>query len=227
LKRRVLIVEDDLALRVGLRDALLGEGFDVTVASDGDEGHELLLTRRFDLVLLDLMLPGRGGLALLRELRSHDRDTEVLVLTAKGDESDRVLGLELGADDYVTKPFSLRELIARVRARLRRREKGEAAPLQFALGAAEVDLEAFQVKVGGRVHPLSPKEAAMLALLWRERGAAVSRNRFLDEVWGSEQFVGTRTIDTHVLNLRAKLEPDPARPRFLLTVHGVGYRLEA
>ncbi|MBK8099094.1 MAG: response regulator transcription factor [Planctomycetes bacterium] len=225
---RILLVEDDRTLRTALRDALTGEAHEVVVAADGHEARAALRGGVFDLVILDVMLPGPSGLELLRELRQRDTRTPVLLLTARGDESDKVLGLDLGADDYVPKPFSLRELLARVKALLRRVERPQAAAVrQFLLGDARVDLDAFQLVRAGTVHALSPKEAAMLALLRQELGKAVSRARFLTEVWGGDQFVGDRTIDTHVLNLRQKLEADPKQPRFLLTVHGVGYRLVA
>ena len=223
---RLFLVEDDRTLRVALTDAFAGEGHEVVAAADGHEARALLRERRFDLVVLDVMLPGPSGLELLRELRARDTDTPVLLLTARGEEGDKVLGLELGADDYVTKPFSLRELLARVKAMLRRRQQGDsAAVLQFTLGDAHVDLAAFTVTRGGNAVTLSPKEAAMLALLRRHAGRAVSRGLFLNEVWGGDQFVGDRTIDTHMLNLRNKVEADSKQPRFLLTVHGVGYRL--
>ncbi|MEM7200388.1 MAG: response regulator transcription factor [Planctomycetota bacterium] len=231
MSRRILLVEDDPTLRIGLDDALAGEGYAVTTAADGDSAHELLFSRHFDLVVLDLMLPGRGGLELLRELREAQQQVPVLVLTARGDETDKVLGLELGADDYVTKPFGLRELLARVRALLRRVgghgiDRAPAAPPRFAIGAVAIDLEAYQMVRDGEVMPLSPTEVAMLALLRAQAGKAVSRERFLDEVWGSDQFVGPRTVDTHMLHLRQKVEVEPRQPRYLRTVHGVGYRLE-
>lgn len=226
---RVLLVEDDRTLRIGLRDALASEGHEVVVAADGHEGRACLREQRFDLVVLDVMLPGPSGLELLRELRGRDGDTPVLLLTARGDEGDKVLGLELGADDYVTKPFSLRELLARVKAMLRRRERPDAAlPAfveQFVLGDARIDLAAFTVVRGTASHTLSPKEAGMLRLLRQRLGRAVARADFLREVWGGSPFVGDRTIDTHMLNLRQKVEADHKQPRFLLTVHGVGYRL--
>jgi DNA-binding response OmpR family regulator len=225
----VLLVEDDRTLRTALGDALAGEGHAVVAAADGHEARALLRAQRFDLAVLDVMLPGPSGLELLRELRARDGDTPVLLLTARGEEGDKVLGLELGADDYVTKPFSLRELLARVKAMLRRRERagaGQSAFVeQFTLGDAAVDLAAFTVTRGGAVHALSPKEAGMLRLLRRRGGRAVARAEFLREVWGGAPFVGDRTIDTHVLNLRHKVEADAKQPRFLLTVHGVGYRL--
>jgi two-component system, OmpR family, alkaline phosphatase synthesis response regulator PhoP len=244
--KRLLLVEDDRALATGLSDAFRLEGFEVTATRDGAKGGELALTRDFDVVVLDLMLPGRNGLDLLRELRAKGRTTPVLVLTARGEEADKVVGLEVGADDYVTKPFSLRELVARVRALVRRagagarggrggrgdagRDEaegaGEIAPAKFELGDARVDLAAFTLARGGTTHALSRREAALLALLFERRGRAVSREQILKLAWDDGgDHVGTRTIDTHVLNLRQKLEADPARPKWLLTVHGVGYRL--
>lgn len=230
MSHRLLIVEDDRALRVGLEDTFVEEGFAVTACGDGDRALDLCREQAFDLYILDLMLPGRGGLELLQQLRRDAVAAPVLLLTARGDESDKVLGLELGADDYVTKPFGMRELLARVRAMLRREERlgsgAAAVPEQFVLGRIEVDLSAFELRRDGQQIALSPKEAGMLRLLWSELGKAVRRERFLDEVWGSsEQFVGPRTVDTHMLNLRQKLEQDPRQPQHLLTVHGVGYRL--
>lgn len=226
MSKRLLVVEDELALRRGLEDSFREEGYDVTVCSDGDEARAVMLERHFDLMVLDLMLPGRSGLELLKELRESGQSTPVLLLTARSDESDKVLGLELGADDYVTKPFGLRELLARVRALLRRNgQVSRALEQQFFLGPIRVDLAAFVLERDGEVHALSPKEAGMLALLRSEQGKAVRREKILDEVWGTEQFVGPRTVDTHMLNLRQKLEPDPKVPRYLLTVHRVGYRL--
>jgi len=223
---RILLVEDDLTLRTALGDALSGEGHAVTVAADGHEARALLRDQRFDLCVLDIMLPGPSGLELLRELRQRDGDTPVLLLTARGEEGDKVLGLELGADDYVTKPFSLRELLARVKAMLRRRDRDASALVeQFSLGSAHVDLAAFTLRRDGTTHKLSPKEAGMLRLLRQRQGRAVSRADFLAEVWGGDEFVGDRTIDTHMLNLRQKLEQDHKQPRHLLTVHGIGYRL--
>jgi two-component system alkaline phosphatase synthesis response regulator PhoP len=231
--KRLLLVEDDRALSTGLSDAFRLEGFEVTLARDGVKARALAFEREFDVAILDLMLPGRSGLDVLRELRAKGRALPILILTARGGESDKVVGLELGADDYVTKPFSLRELAARVRALVRRAgAKGEAAAppaaTRFALGDAEVDLEAFTLKRAGTTHALSRREAALLALLWERRGRAVSRDQILRHAWSDGgDSVGARTIDTHVLNLRQKLESDPAQPKLLLTVHGVGYRLQA
>ena len=225
----ILLVEDDRTLRTTLADALRGESYAVTTAADGHEALAALRGAAFALLILDVMLPGPSGLEILRTLRARDRDTPVLLLTARSSEGDKVLGLELGADDYVTKPFSLRELLARVKALLRRGERGVAGVAvagRFSLGAVEVDLDAYEVRRDGAVLRLSPKEAAMLSLLWHERGRTVSRARFLAAVWpDGGQSVGDRTVDTHLLHLRQKLEADPKSPRWILTVHGVGYRL--
>jgi DNA-binding response OmpR family regulator len=225
MPHHLLLVEDDHAIRTVLNDALVTDGHQVTTAADGDEATALLRQHTFDLVVLDVLLPGPSGLEILQALRRRDQRTPVLLLTARGGESDKVLGLELGADDYVTKPFSLRELRTRVRVLLRRNERPPAAATgQFRIGSCDVDLDAYELRRGRTVHRLSPTEAAMLALLWQERGRVVDRARFLKEVWGSAA-IGDRTIDTHLLHLRQKLERDPKAPRHLLTVHGVGYRL--
>jgi DNA-binding response OmpR family regulator len=223
----LLLVEDDRAIRTVLQDALANDGHQVTAAADGDEATALLRGRTFDLLVLDVMLPGPSGLEILQALRRVDQDTPVLLLTARSSEGDKVLGLELGADDYVTKPFSLRELRTRVRVLLRRRERGDGAARptgRFRIGGVDVDLDAYELRRGRTVARLSPTEAAMLALLWQERGRVVDRARFLQAVWGGAP-IGDRTIDTHLLHLRQKLEVDPKAPRHLLTVHGVGYRL--
>jgi DNA-binding response OmpR family regulator len=221
----LLLVEDDPSIRTVLQDAMQTDGHVTTVASDGDEALATLRERRFDLLILDIMLPGPSGLEILRHVREQDRDTPILLLTARSSESDKVLGLELGADDYVTKPFSLRELRARVKALLRRRETDTTSPTgRFSIGSIDVDLAAYELRRDGNVHRLSPTESAMLALLYRERGRVVDRSMFLTEVWGGTT-IGDRTIDTHLLHLRKKLEADPKQPKHLLTVHGVGYRL--
>lgn len=224
----LFLVEDDRTLRTTLADAFAGEGHVVTTAADGDEAMAILRTRTFDLLVLDVMLPGPSGLEILQAVRKRDRKQPVLLLTARSSEGDKVLGLELGADDYVTKPFSLRELLARVRALLRRADVAVVAEPQgrFALGSLQVDLDAYEVRGrDGAVQRLSAREAAMLAVLWRERGKVVSRARFLQDAWGGDANVGDRTIDTHVLHLRQKLERDAKAPKHVLTVHGVGYRL--
>ena len=224
---RILVVEDEEAMVAGLQYALEREGYEVAVARDGAAALELLRKSAPDLVLLDVMLPRRSGFDVLAQLRRDGREVPVILLTAKNQEIDKLHGFDLGADDYVTKPFSLVELLARVRARLRRRasEVGEV-PDELVLGPARVDLRAMHVTLGERVEELSLREVDMLRLLWRERGRPVSRERFLEEVWGHDTFPTTRTVDQHMLNLRQKVESEPANPRHLLTAFGVGYRLE-
>jgi DNA-binding response OmpR family regulator len=223
---QLLLVEDDRTIRTVLGDALRTDGHELTVAQDGDEAMALLRERRFDLLILDVLLPGPSGLEILQALRRRDQRTPVLLLTARSSEGDKIVGLELGADDYVTKPFSLRELRTRVRVLLRRIERSPAGPAgRFCLGELEVDLDAYEVRRGQDVQRLSPTEAAMLTILWREKGRVVDRALFLREIWDGAGSVSNRTIDTHLLHLRQKLERDPKTPRLLVTVHGVGYRL--
>lgn len=231
---RLLIVEDDRSLRETLSETFEAGGYEVHTAKDGREAETALFARHYDLILLDVMLPHRNGIDLLRDLRRAKVATPVLLLTVKNRENDKVVGFDAGADDYVTKPFSLRELEGRVRALVRR---GRAAspvapsrssptvPGRFRLGPCEVDLEQFVVTSDDARTPLSQKEARMLALLAAVEGRVVTRDEFLEQIWGDD-VVSHRTIDTHVLHLRQKVEPDPTSPRYLVTVHGVGYRLE-
>jgi two-component system alkaline phosphatase synthesis response regulator PhoP len=219
-------VDDEPEIVRGLEDNLRFEGYDTSAAFDGEEGLRRACTEAPDLILLDVMMPKRSGADVCRELRRRGVDVPVIMLTARGEEPDRVRGLELGADDYVTKPFSLRELLARVRAVLRRpgpRRKFET----FVFGDARIDLRARRVfKAGMELH-LTRKEFDLLVYLVEHRGDVVTRDRLLDEVWGYERFPTTRTVDTHVLRLRRKLERDPDRPVWIETVHGQGYRFAA
>lgn len=225
--RRILVVEDEESLAVGLEYALSREGFEVVLARDGAAASECLRREAFDLLLLDVMLPRKSGFDILASLRREGRELPVILLTAKNQEIDKVHGFDLGADDYVTKPFSLVELLARVKARLRSRTDSSLdCPATIEIGPARVDLRALRATLDGRVSELSLREADMLRLLWRERGRPVSRERFLQEVWGHESSPTTRTVDQHMLKLRQKVERDPALPRHLLTAFGVGYRLE-
>lgn len=227
-KVRILLVEDEEALVAGLSYSLEREGYDVLIARDGAEALDVLQQGAPDLVLLDVMLPKRSGFDVLSTLRREGRTLPVILLTAKGQEADKVKGLDLGADDYVTKPFALAELMARIRAGLRRHAMDvEDVPDGFELGPVRIDLRAMQaIHTDGPAHELSVREVDMLSLLWRERGRPVSRERFLDEIWGSSRFPTTRTVDQHVAKLRQKVERDPANPQFLRTAFGVGYRLE-
>ncbi|HKW91455.1 MAG TPA: response regulator transcription factor [Methylomirabilota bacterium] len=223
---RILIVDDEPEMVRGLEDNLRFEGYQTVAAGDGKRGLALALSEAPDLILLDVMMPGMSGWDLCRELRQRGFDTPVIMLTARGEEVDRVLGLELGADDYVTKPFSLRELMARIRAVLRRpgpRQKFE----EFAFGDARVHLRARQAFKGGREVRLTRKEFDLLRYLIEHPGEVITRDRLLDEVWGYERFPTTRTVDTHILRLRQKFESDPERPAHILTAHGQGYRFVA
>jgi DNA-binding response OmpR family regulator len=225
-KPLVLLVEDEESMVAGVEYALKREGYDVAVARDGAAAVDALRASSPDLVLLDVMLPKRNGFDVLEWIRRSGRTTPTILLTAKGGDADKVRGFDLGADDYVTKPFSLAELLARVRARIRRRDVNEAGPETIDLGGIVVDLKALLVRRDGATEPLTPREADMLRLLWRERGKAVPRARFLDEIWRAPD-VTTRTVDQHVAQLRKKIERDPAHPTAVVTVFGVGYRLEA
>ena len=220
---RILIIDDEPEMVRGLEDNLRFEGYQTLSATNGTDGLDLALREGPDLVLLDIMMPRLSGWDVLRGLRAKQRDLPVIMLTARGEEVDRVLGLELGADDYVTKPFSLRELLARVRAVLRR--PGPRQRLEtFAFGDIRLHVRARQVFKAGREVRLTRKEFELLHYLAEHPGEVITRDRLLDEVWGYEQFPTTRTVDTHVLRLRQKLERDPERPVHLLTVHGQGYR---
>jgi DNA-binding response OmpR family regulator len=223
---RILIVEDELAMRTALEDVLEGEGYRALSASDGERGLQRALEEKPDLILLDIMMPKLDGFAVCAELRRRSFTMPILMLTAKGLVEDRVTGLDVGADDYLVKPFSTEELLARVRALLRRVQRQTHAPRVLKLGAAEIDL-ARQTAVRGRkeLH-LTAKEFAMLRLMAETPGEPVSRERFLDVVWGYTAFPTTRTVDNHVASLRAKLEEDPEAPKWLKTVHGTGYKLE-
>ena len=226
--RRILLVEDNADLAFGLRNNLEIEGYEVEVVADGAAGLERARGSRPDLLILDLMLPRLDGFRLLQALREKDHDTPVLILTARGEESDKVRGLKLGADDYVTKPFGVLELLARVEALLRRgRAKappGPARPARF--GDVVVDPATRTVARGGRSVELTPKEYDLLVALLSRGGAVATRVELMREVWGYSDDVVSRTIDTHIGELRRKLEADPAAPRHILTARKVGYRLE-
>lgn len=225
---RILVVEDEAPLRMALVDALCAERFGVLEAADGDAGLELALQEGPDLILLDLMLPGRDGFSVLRALREDRLASHVIILSARGEEWDRVQGFEYGADDYVVKPFSMRELLLRIRA-LERRESGgapgvEADSGKIRIGDADVDFAAYCVTRGKERMGLSRRELEMLRYFLAHEGETLDRLRILSDVWGPSENPTTRTIDTHVLKLRKKLESDPANPKHLITVHGVGYR---
>lgn len=221
----ILIVEDDLAILRGLTDNLKLQKYEVIAATDGEAGCRLALEKKPDLMILDLMLPSMSGFEICRKLRSEGFTKPILMLTARGEESDRVLGLDLGADDYVTKPFSIRELLARVRALLRRTETAETLPEELKFDDVFVDFKKYEARKAGRLLEMTRKEFGILRLLAAKEGNAMTRDDLLNEVWGYENFPTTRTVDTHIAMLRAKIEENPAEPRRLITVHGVGYKL--
>jgi len=222
---KVLVVEDDAAIMLGLVDNLEAESYEVLTAADGLAAYRSIVEQKPDLVILDLMLPKLSGYEVCRRARAERITTPIMMLTARGEEGDRVLGLDLGADDYVTKPFSMPELLARVRALLRRAYPSNDLPDELRIGDVAVDFKRYVASKGERKLELTPKEFGVLRFLASRAGAVVRRDELLDEVWGYNAEVTTRTVDTHVASLRAKLENEASEPRFLLTVHGVGYKL--
>lgn len=222
---RILIADDEPAIVMAVRDELVFEGYDVEAAGSGPEAITLARRVRPDVLLLDLMLPGRNGFDVCRTLRPERPDLWIIMLTVRGQEADRVTGFEAGCDDYVTKPFSLRELVSRVKVGLRRASSRTPGRREV-FGAVEVDLAARTVTRAGTPVDLTPKEFEILALLLRRAGEAISRDEFLDTVWGKDVHVTHRTVDTHMSSLRRKLEEDPDRPAHIVGVRGVGYRLD-
>jgi two-component system alkaline phosphatase synthesis response regulator PhoP len=222
---RILLVEDDPGLQRTLRDRLESEGYGVEVAAEAEQGLARALAGGFDLLILDVTLPGRSGFELCRELRERGLGTPLMMLTARGQLADRVQGLKLGADDYVVKPFEMAELLARVEARLRLRPVRQPELVRFP--GLEVDLRRAEVRRDGVPVRLTAKEFRLLRCLVGHRGVTLERNELLDEVWGCDAMPTTRTVDVHVAWLRRKLEPNPRRPRYILTVHGRGYKFVA
>jgi DNA-binding response OmpR family regulator len=227
----ILTVEDDPAILRGLTDNLRFEGYEVVTATDGETGYRLQREHKPDLIVLDVMLPRMSGLELCRKLRGEGIQTPILMLTARSEEPDRVLGLDLGADDYVTKPFSVRELMARVRALLRRSQPGQEGgadgaglPDDLRFSDAEIDFRSYEARVGGKPVEMTRKEFAVLRYLASRAGEVVTRDDLLNQVWGFEAYPSSRTVDNHVAGLRAKLERDASQPEHIKTVHGVGYK---
>ena len=220
----VLTVEDDPAILRGLSDNLRFEGYEVIAASDGETGYELQREKKPDLIVLDLMLPRMSGLEFCRKLRAEGIQTPILMLTARSEEPDRVFGLDLGADDYVTKPFSVRELMARVRVLLRRSQPHTDLPDDLRFDDVEIDFRSYEARRSGQPIEMTRKEFAILRYLASRAGEVVTRDELLNDVWGFESYPTSRTVDNHVAGLRAKLEKDPARPVHIRTVHGVGYK---
>jgi DNA-binding response OmpR family regulator len=223
-KERLLVVEDEEVIRVLLEDDLGMEGYEVTTAVDGETALSMARTNPYDLVILDVMLPGKDGFQVCRELRESGVGTPILMLTAKSQEIDKVLGLELGADDYVTKPFSPKELVARIRAILRRRAAPPGNTERYHFGDVEVDFKKFETHRRGKSVDLTAREYSLLRFLIENRDRAVDRFEILEEIWGEEADVFPRTVDSHIANLRKKIEEDPASPRHIVGVRSVGYR---
>ena len=221
---RILVIEDDLAILQGVRDNLAYDGYEVLTATDGEAGYRLMREETPDLVILDLMLPRMNGYELCRRVRDEGITTPILMLTARSEEMDRVLGLDLGADDYVSKPFSVPELLARVRAILRRTQSPAALPDTLRFGDVEVDFQRYEARKAGQPVQMSRKELGVLRCLASREGEVVTREELLDEVWGYDHYPSTRTVDNHIASLRAKVEEDASNPYYLLTVHGVGYK---
>jgi DNA-binding response OmpR family regulator len=223
-RAKILVVEDEPNMVVGLRDNFEFEGYEVITARDGVEGLELALAESPDLVVLDVMMPRMSGLEVCKQLRAKRASIPIIMLTARGQEVDKVVGLELGADDYVTKPFSIRELLARVKAVLRRTAVVPKDQDQHSFGDVEVDLRKCRVLRSGKALDVSSKEFELLKYFICHSGETLSRHQLLEEVWGYEHYPTTRTVDTHLVRLRQKLEPNPEQPQYFLTVHGTGYR---
>ena len=222
---RVLIVEDEEGLAVAIRDRLEAEGYEVERAADGETAYARASTGSFEAIILDIMLPARSGLDVCRDLRQNSVHTPVLMLTARGQLIDKVLGVKLGADDYLTKPFEMMELLARVEALIRRARRPEPqVPSLYRFGEVEVDFFRTEVRRAGAPVELSAKEFQLLRHFIEHRGVVLSRDCLLNEVWGYDAMPATRTVDVHVSWLRQKLEPDPTQPQFILTAHRLGYK---
>ena len=221
---RILVVDDEIDISTVLSVTLRRAGFDVRTASDGIEAIEAIRAEPPDLVILDVMMPRMSGLDVCKQLKARRPSVPIIMLTARGQEVDKVVGLELGADDYVTKPFSIRELLARVKAVLRRAKTVPKEQERYSFGQVEVDLKSCQVSRSGQAMDFSSKEFELLKYFLCHPGETLSRDRLLEDVWGYDRFPTTRTVDAHIVRLRQKVEPKPDEPRFILTVHGTGYK---
>jgi DNA-binding response OmpR family regulator len=230
MKTKILIVEDDLHIRMGLEEALKSEDFEVVVCDHGDKAIPLVTEHQPALIVLDVMLPGKSGFDICKKLRQNNFSNAILMLTAKSQEVDKVIGLDLGADDYVTKPFGVRELIARIHALLRRNRPAEKAKTEngnepFKIGGAMIDPKSFEIKRGKATQEVTAKELKLLQLFHQHPNEVFSRDRLLNEVWGYEYYGTTRTLDQTIVQLRKKLGDSASDPKYLITVHGTGYKL--
>ncbi|HTY10248.1 MAG TPA: response regulator transcription factor [Bacteroidota bacterium] len=221
----ILLVEDEPEMQKGLRDNLEFEGYKVDIAGGGKEGLKRILNHTYDLVLLDVMLPEMSGFDVCKRAREKGVRVPIVMLTAKGEEVDKVLGLELGADDYITKPFSLRELLARIKAVLRRKEGGSELPGKTKIGNLELDFSTYEATKRGKAVEMTSKEFEILRFLWQHQNQAVTRDALLTNVWGYDESISSRTVDNFIAKLRQKIEPSSSKPRHIITIHGTGYKL--
>ena len=222
--KKILIIEDDPATVAGLSDTLTEEHFEVSTVMSGQMGYESAKDGGFDLIILDLMLPEKSGIDVCKDLRKIGISTPILMLTGKKEEIDKVIGLEIGADDYVTKPFSIRELVARVKALLRRPQEIRPDIEEYSFSDIEIDFKKQEAKKGNKPIELSAMEFKVIKYFVQREGEVIDRNKLLDEVWGYQNYPSTRTVDNFILNLRKKIEDDHSEPKHLLTVHGAGYK---
>jgi DNA-binding response OmpR family regulator len=222
--KKILIIEDDAAIRTGLKETFIKEGYEVFEADTGTSGYDFALKNYYDLIILDLILPGKDGIEICKDLRGNGIKTPIIMATSRKDEIDKILGLEIGADDYVTKPFSLRELVVRVKAVIRRStyEPGEIEEVSF--GDLKINFKRQEMCKGEISLKLSATEYSILHYFIDHEGEVISRDKFLDEVWGYDSYPTTRTVDNYILSLRKKIEGDPANPKHLLTIYKVGYK---
>ena len=225
MKKTILIVEDDTGIRMILQDALSGQGYDVTTAAEGEKGLELALSLKPDLLILDVMLPLMDGFEICKRVRHEGLTSPILMLTVKDEEVDKILGLELGADDYVTKPFSLKELSARVRALIRRVEDYQNEIKLYRFGNVELDFQKYESRKDGLDLGLTPLELKILKLLIDRKGQVISRDEFLDKVWGADNLaVSHRNVDSHMAHIRKKVEDNPSKPKHIKSIHSIGYK---
>ena len=224
---KILVVDDEQNMRTGLKDNLEFEGYEVDTANDGEQGLKKIIDNTYNLIILDVMMPKKSGFDVCKEVRKAGITTPVILLTAKGDEIDKVVGLEIGADDYVTKPFSLRELLARVKAVLRRSENlvMNDADREIKIGKLEINFSGYKATSKNKDVQMSHKEFEILHYLWKRRNSTVSRDDLLTDIWGYDENPTTRTVDNFILKLRQKVEVDSNHPQVILTVHGIGYKL--